>query len=204
VNPPVFHVDTAFAQGLRDLFTQLETRLSLRHPLTAYLAGGMAVHLYTGKRSTNDVDAELSARVLIPNDLVVEVIDDNGDPQAVYFDTNYNPMFALLHEDYQQDSVEVSMGLEHIVLRVLSPVDLAVSKLARFAANDREDIRDLVRLGLTNAAEIDARATEALAAYIGDHTALKYNLRDAMAIALDAERSSKASRASPKSRGLEP
>ncbi|MFA5683177.1 MAG: hypothetical protein WCZ65_12285 [Lysobacteraceae bacterium] len=47
-----FHTDTAFARGLRELFGGLEKRLALRQPLTAYLAGGMAVHLYTGKRVT--------------------------------------------------------------------------------------------------------------------------------------------------------
>jgi hypothetical protein len=42
----IFHTRTALADGLRDLFRQLEERLSLSRPLTVYLAGGMAVHLY--------------------------------------------------------------------------------------------------------------------------------------------------------------
>lgn len=178
-----FHTDTAFARGLRELFGGLEKRLALRQPLTAYLAGGMAVHLYTGKRVTNDVDAEFSARVLIPGDLMAEVIDDGGDPQLLYFDTQYNPMFALLHEDYQQDAIDVALGLEHIRLRVLSPVDLALSKVARFAPNDREDIQDLVRLGLTSADAIQARGSEALAGYIGNTSMVGLNLRDAVALA---------------------
>jgi hypothetical protein len=51
------------------------------------------------------------------------------------------------------------MGLQHIQLFVLSPVDLAVSKIARLADNDREDIQALVRLGLTTAQAIEQRAT---------------------------------------------
>jgi hypothetical protein len=39
-----FHIRTALAGGLRELFRQLEERLSLRSPVDAYLAGGMAVH----------------------------------------------------------------------------------------------------------------------------------------------------------------
>ncbi len=181
---------------MRELFTQLEERLALGHlqhtRLTAYLAGGMAVHLYTGKRITTDVDAEFSARVLVPKDLAVEVTADNGDQQVVYFDTNYNPMFAMLHEDYQQDAIAVDLQLAHIQLRVLSPVDLAVSKIARFAANDQEDIRDLVRLGLTSAADIEARANQALLAYIGDYRSVFLNIRDAIALASDAEQSTAA------------
>ena len=37
-----FHTHTALAEGLRELFKQLEERLSLRSPVNVYLAGGMA------------------------------------------------------------------------------------------------------------------------------------------------------------------
>lgn len=60
-----FHTRTALAEGLRELFKQLEKRLSLRSPLNVYLAGGMAVHLYTASRVTTDVDAEFGARVYL-------------------------------------------------------------------------------------------------------------------------------------------
>jgi len=127
----IFHTRTALADGLRDLFKQLEERLSLSKPLTVYLAGGMAVHLYTAKRVTTDVDAEFSGRIIIPNDLMVEVTLEDGSPQVIYLDTNYNSTFALMHEDYQDDAIPVDLGFEHIQVRVLSPVDLAVSKIAR-------------------------------------------------------------------------
>lgn len=58
-----FHTRTALAEGLRKLFKQLEERLSLRSPVNVYLAGGMAVHLYTASRVTTDVDAEFGGRV---------------------------------------------------------------------------------------------------------------------------------------------
>lgn len=41
----MLHTDTVFARGLRRLFADPEARLALRQPLTAWLAGGMAVHL---------------------------------------------------------------------------------------------------------------------------------------------------------------
>ncbi|KAI3592081.1 hypothetical protein D9X30_2966 (plasmid) [Cupriavidus sp. U2] len=167
---------------------QLEARLSLQKPLTVYLAGGMAVHLYTARRVTTDVDAEFARRVMLPQDLLVDVKLENGVTQAIYLDTNYNPKFALRHEDYQEDSIPVDLGLKQIRVRVLSPTDLAVSKIARLVDNDREDIRALVSEGLTSAAEIEARATEALGGYVGGIEMLRANLRDAVAIAQDEER----------------
>lgn len=182
-NNPAFHTRTALAQGMRELFLRLQDRLSLSQPVNVYLAGGMAVHLYTATRVTTDVDAEFGARVFVPNDLMVEVTLEDGTSQVVYFDTNYNSTFALMHEDYLSDSIPVDLGLDQIRVRVLSPVDLAVSKIARLADNDKEDIAALVRLGLTNADEIEQRATNALAGYVGGQAMLKLNLRDAVALA---------------------
>ena len=183
----VFHTHTALAEGLRELFKQLELRLALRSPVNVYLAGGMAVHLYTANRVTTDVDAEFAGRVYLPNDLMVEVTLEDGTQQVVYLDTNYNSTFALMHEDYQDDSIPVDLGVERIRVHVLSPVDLAVSKVARFADNDKVDIAALVRLGLTTANEIEQRATSALAGYIGGQALLRLNLRDALALAREVE-----------------
>jgi hypothetical protein len=164
---PIFHTRTALANALRDLFRQLEERLSLRSPLNVYLAGGMAVHLYTASRVTTDVDAEFGGRVFLPNDLMVEVTLEDGTQQVIYLDTNYNSSFALMHEDYLDDAIPVDLGVHQLLrVHVLSPVDLAVSKIARFADNDKEDIAALVRLGLTSADAIEQRATSALAGYI--------------------------------------
>ena len=183
----VFHTRTALADGLRKLFRQLEERIALSKPLAVYLAGGMAVHLYTAKRVTTDVDAEFAGRVFIPNDLMVEITMEDGSPQLIYLDTNYNPTFALMHEDYREDAIPVDLGLEHIQVYVLSPVDLAVSKIARLASSDCEDIQELVRLGLTTADEIEQRAKSALVGYVGGQATLLLNLRDAVALARDAE-----------------
>jgi hypothetical protein len=183
----VFHTRTALAEGLRELFKQLEERLSLSRPVNVYLAGGMAVHLYTANRVTTDVDAEFGGRVHLPNDLIVEVTLEDGTQQVVYLDTNYNSTFALMHKDYQDDAIPVDLGENQLCVHVLSPVDLAVSKIARFADNDKEDIAALVRLGLTTADEIEQRATSALAGYIGGEALLRVNLQDAVTLARQVE-----------------
>lgn len=183
-----FQLDSPIAQGMREFFRLLESRLELDRPLTVFLAGGMAVHLYTAKRVTTDIDAEFSARVIVPTDLFVQIELPDGSTEDIYFDSNFSTTLGLIHEDYQQDSLPVDLGLRHITLRVLSPVDLAVSKISRLADPDREDIRDLVLAGLTNADEIAARAEEALGAYIGNTSSLRFNIRNAIEIARNAEK----------------
>lgn len=188
---PTLHTHTPLAAGLKELFRQLELRLALRSSVNAYLAGGMAVHLYTAGRVTTDVDAEFGGRIFIPHDLVVEVQLADGTKQAVYFDTNYNSSFALMHENYMEDAIALDLGTRQIRLHVLSPLDLAVSKIARFAANDQEDIAELVRLGLVTADEIEQRATSALGGYVGGLAMLRLNLADAVALARRIEAQTK-------------
>jgi hypothetical protein len=184
---PAFHTHTALAEGLRELFRQLDERLSLSSPINVYLAGGMAVHLYTASRVTTDVDAEFGSRVFIPNDLIVDLTLEDGTRQSMYFDTNYNSSFALMHEDYLDDAIPLDLGIGHIKLYVLSPLDLVVSKIARFADNDKEDIAELVRLKLTTADAIEQRASSALGGYVGGLAMLRLNLRDAVALARQVE-----------------
>src|ERR1035437_10112327 len=115
----VFHTDTALAGGLQRLFKRLENQLFLRSPLNVYLAGGMAVHLYTASRVTTDVDVEFGGRIFMPSGLAVDVVLEDGKRESVYFDTNYNSSFALMHEDYLDDAVPLDFGLAQIRLHVL-------------------------------------------------------------------------------------
>lgn len=184
---PTFHLDTPLARGLREFLRRLEERLALSRPLIVYLAGGMAVHLYTAGRVTTDIDAEFSARIALPNDIFVEVVLEDGREETIYLDTNYNSTFALMHEDYLKDALPVDLGLRDIDLRVLSPVDLAVSKIARLAEIDRGDIRELVRHGLISAEAIARRAEEAVAGYVGGEAMLRLNIADAVRIAREQE-----------------
>lgn len=180
MTPPVLYTDTPLGNGLRKLFIALEERLNLKKSLHVYLAGGMAVHLYTASRVTTDVDAEFAGRVLLPNDLLVDVVLEDGTPQVIYLDTNYNSTFALLHEDYQVDALPIDFDLQHLLLHVLCPVDLAVSKIARYSDIDTQDIQALVALGLTRADDIEQRALAALGGYVGRPEALLLNLRDVL------------------------
>ena len=139
-------------------------------PVQMYLAGGMAVHFHCGSRYTEDVDASFSKRMLVPvNDLTVDYVREDGSPSALYFDANYNDTFALMHPDYRQDSVEwAGLGGGLVRLRVLNPLDLAVSKLSRYSEQDREDVLLLARQRYFTADELRGRALAALDYYVGD------------------------------------
>jgi hypothetical protein len=141
-------------------------------PIRMFLAGGMALHFHCGARYTEDVDASFSARLLFPpNELTVDYVREDGSAATLYFDANYNDVFALMHPDYRDDAVPWSgIGNERrlIHLYVLKPVDLAVSKISRFGAQDRADIVTLSRFGYFGANELNHRATEALDYYVGN------------------------------------
>jgi hypothetical protein len=141
-------------------------------PIIMYLAGGLAVNYYCGSRVTADVDASFSRRMALDhNDLIVDFSDAAGKATQLYFDTTYSPTLGPMHEDYEDDSREwVGIGNERrlIKLRVLAPVDVAVSKLGRFEGNDRGDILELARHGYFTAAEFRQRAEVAASYFVGN------------------------------------
>lgn len=140
-------------------------------PVRMYIAGGAALHFHTGERVSRDIDAAFSHRIALPENLEVAYRDADGAARLLYFDRNYNDTLALMHEDAYDDSQPLTIpGVDPGVLdvRLLSPLDLAVSKLGRFADHDREDIEALARQGLIDAAGLRQRAEAALVAYVGD------------------------------------
>src|SRR5690606_39899970 len=129
------------------MFHLLENRLQLHQRVAAYLAGGAAVHLYTGVRATVDIDVEYGARIVLPDDIIATITEESGRQYSLHFDATYNPMLGVMHEDYQQDALPLDIGLKMLDLRILKPVDLVVSNIARLADNDAKDIFDLVQAG---------------------------------------------------------
>jgi hypothetical protein len=136
-----------------------------------YVAGGAALHLHTGARVVEDVDAVFSNRMLFKEDIEVSYRDPDGHARLLYLDRRSNDTLGLLHEKAYEDSRPVKIpGVDKklIDVRVLSPVDLAVTKLSRLADQDREDIELLAKRGLIDSASVRKRAEEALGGYVGD------------------------------------
>lgn len=173
---PYPELHSALSVFMDRLDAELRTSGYAGVPVSMFLAGGLAVNYYCGSRYTGDIDASFSRRLLIPEDKgILEYIKRDGTKSLLYFDRNYNTAFALLHEKHEDDSIAwEGIGNERrlIQLRVLAPVDLAVSKIARFSNQDRRDIIDLATCTGFAYADLEARAHEALGNYIGNKTPL--------------------------------
>jgi hypothetical protein len=176
------HPELTQAMGL--LLQRMNATLSaagyVGTPVKMFLAGGMAVHYYCGTRYTADVDASFSRRLLLPfKEMTVTYQRLDGSEAMLYLDANYNDTFALLHPDHQENSqlwVELAHPGQLIELRVLSPLDLAVSKVSRFSPQDREDILELAKRHYFSSEQLLEHSSQALDYYVGEQSWIKSNL----------------------------
>jgi hypothetical protein len=181
----------AFREIVARIARTLEAAPPASLPVRMYVAGGVALHLYTGVRVTEDIDGVFSRRIALPADLEVAYRDPDGAARLLYFDRQYNDTFGLLHEDAYDDSIALTLdGIDARVLdvRLLSPVDLAVSKIARLSDQDRRDIVALVERGLVDPEKLRERANEAASAYVGDVARLRTSIDLAFGSAVEAAR----------------
>lgn len=175
--------DTPFVRALYDVIAQVDSVIpeGFTGTVDAYLLGGAAIHIYTRWRVSDDIDLKLSHRVLLPRIPAALFIDNDGRERGVRLDTAFTDVLALLPPDWEKDCRRVDR-IGRIDLRIISPVDLAVSKIGRFQGNDVEDIEQLARHGLLHPESLERRCREALDYFIGGTTMIPYNLRDALEI----------------------
>ena len=190
-----------YVQAFAEIVTRIASSLSSvpkrALPIRMFVAGGSALHFYTGERVSQDIDAVFSRRIALPENLEVAYRDADGAARLLYFDRQYNDSFALLHEDAHDDSLSLNLeGIDPAVVevRLLSPLDLAVSKIARLSDQDRDDILALARREMISATALRKRAEEALAGYIGDLDRLRTSIDIAVNIVQDAQRKASAKR----------
>jgi len=181
-SPAIKTPGTPFWNAVEHVFQKIDAILpgNLAEPLVCVLAGGAAVHLYTQARASDDVDAVFTRRLLLPSEIVVGYKDENGDEKWLELDRNYTCALGLMHPDYLDDALPVKRIGAHLQVKALSPVDLAVSKIARFQGHDRQDILDLAGCGFFTAAELEARAMEALDYHICPGQFVLHNLADVL------------------------
>jgi hypothetical protein len=177
---PDRHTRPEYVAAFRELADRIAATLvdlpESARPVRMYVAGGAALHFYTGERVSVDVDAVFSRRIALPQDLQVAYRDEDGAARLLYFDRQYNDTLGLMHEHAQGDSVPLLLdGIDDEVLdiRLLAPVDLAVSKLARWSSQDQQDVAALARRGLLDPEALASRATDALEMYVGDTARLR-------------------------------
>lgn len=184
-----------FVTAFRELAERIERVLAdtpkRNLPIRMFVAGGAAVHFYTGARVSQDVDAVFSRRIALPENLEVAYRDADGAARLLYFDRQYNDTLGLLHQDAHDDSILLAIeGIDPKILevRMLAPVDLAISKVGRFAEHDRDDIAALASRGLIDVRSFRKRAEEAAAAYVGDTLRLQGAIEMACHLIDDAQR----------------
>jgi hypothetical protein len=178
-------IPRSLPRGYVDAFVKIVSRIAagmpdtLKDPVRMYIAGGAATFMYTGVRVSADIDAAFSRRVALPPELEVAYRDQDGALRTLYLDRQYNDAFGLLHQDAHDDSIALQVeGVDpaKFEVRLLSPTDLAVSKIARFADPDQADIAQLARLGLIDAEDVRARALESLPDFVGNVAALETSI----------------------------
>lgn len=180
---PVLRPDPEYLKAFATIMSRIENALGAKRPaepVIACVAGGAALHFYTGARISKDIDAKVMARVLLdPQHLQVAYRGEDGHARLLYFDTQYNDSFALLHQHAYDDALPLSLkGVDarRLVVKLLTPLDLAVSKLSRFSEQDQLDIRTLAREGLIDATKLRSRAVAALPDYVGNLDRIKTSI----------------------------
>ena len=181
--PPELRPDPQYLKAFATIMSRIEKALGAKppvKPVVACVAGGAALHFYTGARFSNDIDARIMARVLLDaQDLQVAYRGEDGHARLLYFDTQYNDSFALLHQDAYDDAIPLALGgvdARRLAVKLLAPLDLAVSKLSRFSEQDQLDIAALAREGLIQATKLRSRAMEALPDYVGNLDRIKTSI----------------------------
>jgi hypothetical protein len=184
----------AFAEIATRIARSLASLPKRTLPIKMYVAGGAAMHLYVGERVSRDIDASFSHRIVLPENLEVTYRDADGAARLIYFDRQYNDTLGLIHEDAHDDSVPLTLeGLDPKILdvRLLSALDLAVSKIGRFDSHDRDDIEALARRKLITSTALRRRAEDALVAYVGDTARVRTSIDLASRIVKDVEERSR-------------
>lgn len=160
----------AFAEIVARVAAKLAKSPAQSLPVRMYVAGGAALYLITGVRVSEDIDATFSRRLVLGEDIEVSYRDTDDSARLLYLDRNYNDTLGLLHQDAYADSHPVRIpGIDaaRVEVRILSPLDLAVTKISRFSEQDRADIQLLAREGLIEAKSLRRRSEEALQDYVG-------------------------------------
>ena len=147
--------------------------------IKVYLFGGCAIHLHTGARTSNDLDAELEAikrlrgsNIVIP---AVDFEDEDGLPSILEFDRNFSITLAPIHPDYKERATLISPQSKLVNLYLIAAVDIAVSKLGRIGDIDLDDIVCLYSQGKFTLEEFLETASEASDYYINPNQ-LKSNV----------------------------
>ncbi len=176
-------------QAIQEVIDRISSTIREGRVVDSMLAGGIAVFIHVTKRKellkearySDDIDIEFGSRMAIPDDIQVLFEDEAGTERTIVLDRNYTAALGLLHPHAFADSRKFLVSAnKRLNLRLITPLDLAVTKVGRFSDHDRHDLRLLAKAGLVNAGDFRSRATEALDYYATDPTHAKLNIEEAV------------------------
>jgi hypothetical protein len=174
---PHLYTERPIFQAARELIRQTESSMDghLEEPVRLIMTGGAAMALYSPTRSSEDVDAIFSHRIVLP-EVLVPYVDEHGRRCTLTWDRNYAPVIGLMHPDAEEDAIFVAQSPDRqFDILALSPIDLAVSKLGRYADNDQRDIQELYTDRLITPQALEARAEAAMRYYVGNVGQVHHN-----------------------------
>jgi hypothetical protein len=176
------HPAANFKKAADEIFNKISDVIPADFDATvrAIITGDSAAYYHIGGRIPHRLDVEFSHNIILPDDLTV-IYKDAGIERELIL-SRVKISLELIHDDYARYAILVSSHHPHLHIYVLSPIDLAVSKLGRFSDADQSDIKLLAEKGLYKASELEERANEALACYFGDIHRVNQNIRDAVNI----------------------
>ncbi len=178
---------TPYSKATLEILKKIEAAIpeAFRETVDIFIAGGSALHFLTKARVSDDLDAFFSHKVIPPQDLICSY-QEGEQTRFVEFDYNYTPDFGVLHPDYKERAIVLNNGSHRLQMNILSPVDLAITKLSRFSERDREDISLLVERGLLDD-QFETLANEALSYYVGSTDFIQHNISDVSQFIQDAK-----------------
>lgn len=159
-------------EAVEELVERVAQAIRPDQVVDAYLAGGTATYIHLQRaggdaasqaRFSEDADIHFNRRLALADDIVVRYTDSEGEVRVLALDRTYTIEIGLRHPDCFDDADHLLDSRNgRIRLHILSPLDLAVTKVGRFQDHDRHDIELLANAGLVEAEAFERRAREAL------------------------------------------
>ena len=122
-------IANSFKEAIIKMMEQIAKEIPDSHrkmPVKAYLTGGGAVHYYSNKRVSDDIDLIMPFAVKIPDNLTVISMNEESSIEQGQYDHNYNSTPGLLHEDYEDRAIHMITIDEKFEIYLLSPEDLII------------------------------------------------------------------------------
>jgi hypothetical protein len=169
------YLDTPLSKAVFELLKQLNAEIESQLTDTdrpglvkVYIFGGCAVHMYTNARGSNDLDVEIEAAekldfhsLIVELDTVYFTDPIDGLSQLDLDDTFQIGITPVVFPDYKERAIPLNEGEQKLHIYLVSPLDIAISKLSRCATDDMKGIVEIYKKGRFTLDEFKGAAKEA-------------------------------------------